>query len=50
MYHRFGQFSDALEQVRARIDREPVEREELRRLCWDLHIPGDLDWVGCCRP
>ena len=43
MYHRFGQFSDALEQVRARIDREPVEREELRRLCWDLHIPGDFD-------
>jgi hypothetical protein len=43
MYHRFGQFSDALEQVRARIDREPVEREELRRLCWDLRIPGDFD-------
>jgi len=43
MYHRFGQFSDALEQVRARIDREPVEKEELRRLCWDLHIPGDFD-------
>ena len=43
MFHRFGQFSDALEQVRARIDSEPVEREELRRLCWDLHIPGDFD-------
>ena len=43
MYNRFGQFSDALEQVRARVDREPVEREELRRLCWDLHIPGDFD-------
>jgi hypothetical protein len=42
-HHRFGQFSDALERVRARIDREPVEREELRRLCWDLHIPGDFD-------
>jgi len=42
-YHRFGQFSDALERIRARIEREPVEREELRRLCWDLHIPGDFD-------
>ncbi len=42
-YHRFGQFSAALQHIRARIEREPVEREELRRLCWDLHIPGDLD-------
>jgi hypothetical protein len=42
-YHRFGQFSDALGRIRARIEREPVEREELRRLCWDLHIPGDFD-------
>jgi hypothetical protein len=42
-YHRFGQFSDALERIRARIEREPVEREELRRVCWDLHIPADFD-------
>jgi len=42
-YHRFGQFSDALGRIRARIEREPVEREELRRFCWDLHIPGDFD-------
>jgi hypothetical protein len=42
-YHRFGQFSDALGLIRARIEREPVEREELRRLCWDLHIPSDFD-------
>jgi len=42
-YHRFGQFSAALQHIRARIEREPVEREELRRLCWDLHIPGDFD-------
>jgi hypothetical protein len=27
----------------SRIEREPLEREELRRLCWDLHIPGDFD-------
>jgi hypothetical protein len=42
-YHRFGQFSDALGRIRERIEREPVERDELRRLCWDLHIPGDFD-------
>jgi hypothetical protein len=42
-YHRFGQFSDALDRIRARIEREPVEREELQRLCWELHMPGDFD-------
>ena len=42
-YHRFGQFSDALDRIRARIEKEPVERDELRHLCWDLHIPGDFD-------
>ncbi|HLY62539.1 MAG TPA: hypothetical protein VKV95_17495 [Terriglobia bacterium] len=42
-YHRFGQFSDALDRIRVRIQREPVERDELRRLCWDLCIPGDFD-------
>ena len=43
MYHRFGKFSEVLERIRTRIEREPVEREELRRICWDLHIPGDFD-------
>ena len=42
-YHRFGEFSDALRQIRARIEREPLEREQVRRLCWDLGIPGDFD-------
>jgi len=42
-YHRFGKFSDALCQIRARIEREPMEREQLRCLCWDLGIPGDFD-------
>ena len=44
-YHRFGEFSDALGQIRSRIEREPLEREQLRRLCWDLGIPGDFDIV-----
>ena len=42
-YHRLGEFSDALSQIRARIGREPLEREQLRSLCWDLGIPGDFD-------
>src|SRR5438067_491794 len=42
-HHRFGEFSDALDQIRARIEREPMEREQLRSLCWDLGIPGDFD-------
>ena len=42
-YHRFGKFSDALAQIRARIEREPMEREQLRSLCWSLGIPGDFD-------
>jgi curved DNA-binding protein CbpA len=42
-YHRFGQFSDAMGQIRARIEREPMERDQLRSLCWDLGMPGDFD-------
>ena len=42
-YHRFGKFSDALAKIRARIEREPIERELLRSLCWDLGIPSDFD-------
>jgi hypothetical protein len=42
-YHRFCKFSDALCRIRARIEREPLEREQLRSLCWDLGMPGDFD-------
>jgi len=42
-YHRFGKFSDALGQIRARIEREPMEREQLRSLCWEIGMPGDFD-------
>jgi hypothetical protein len=42
-YHRFGQFSDALARIRERIEREPMERGDLQRICWDLGIPGDFD-------
>ena len=42
-YRRFGEFSDALASIRARIEREPMEREQLRSFCWDLGLPGDFD-------
>ena len=43
VYHRFGEFSDALSQIRDRIEHEPMEKEQLRSLCWNLGIPGDFD-------
>jgi len=42
-YHRFGQFSEALARLRERIEREPMEREALRKICWETGIPGDFD-------
>ena len=42
-YHRFGQFADAFDRIRARIDRQPVEKTELQKLCWDLGFPGDFE-------
>jgi hypothetical protein len=42
-YRRFGQFAPALDQIRSRIESAPVEREELKRLCAGLGIPGDFD-------
>ena len=42
-YQRFGQHSAALEEIRLRLEREPIERAELDRLCSELGIPGDFD-------
>ena len=43
IYHRFGQFADAFDRIRARIERQPVEKTELQKLCWDLGVPGDFE-------
>jgi hypothetical protein len=32
-HHRFGQFAEALEQIRARIESTPIERADLQKLC-----------------
>ena len=42
-HHRFGQFAEALDQIRKRIEAAPVERAELQKLCASLGIPGDFD-------
>ena len=41
-YHRFGQYSEAFERIRARIEREPVEKRELDRLLGQLGVPADF--------
>ncbi len=42
-YHRFGQFADALDQIRTRIVVAPVERADLQKHCTELGIPADFD-------
>jgi hypothetical protein len=42
-YHRFGQYSRALDQIRLHLEHRAVERAELERMCSELHIPGDFD-------
>ena len=42
-YQRFGQFAEPLEQIRSRLECAPIERDELRRLCSGVGIPGDFD-------
>jgi hypothetical protein len=42
-YHRFGQYSRALEQIRLCLEHRAVERAELQQMCSELHVPGDFD-------
>ena len=42
-YSRFGTCFDAIQGIRDRIEREPIEREELGRICGELGIPSDFD-------
>lgn len=42
-YSRFGQFFDVIQAIRDRLEREPIERQELGRICGDLGIPSDFD-------
>jgi hypothetical protein len=42
-HHRFGQFADALDRIRTRIESAPIERADLQELCAGIGIPGDFD-------
>ncbi|MCX6636447.1 MAG: hypothetical protein NT090_15415 [Acidobacteria bacterium] len=42
-YHRFGQFFDAIQGIRLRLEREPLDRRELAQLCDELRIPPEFD-------
>jgi hypothetical protein len=41
-YHRFGQYSRALDQIRLRLEHRAVERAELQRMCSEMRIPVTL--------
>lgn len=50
-HHIFGQHADFFAGLRARIEREPVAKSEIERLCGEAGIPGDFDvaqiaWEG----
>jgi hypothetical protein len=42
-YHRFGQYSRALDRVRMCLEHRALEKSDLERLCAGLRIPGDFD-------
>lgn len=41
-HHIFGQHADFFARLRARIEREPVEKSEIERLFGEVGIPGDF--------
>src|ERR1035438_7374076 len=45
-YHRFRQYSRALDQIRLCLQHRAVERAELQRMCSELRIPGDFEDIG----
>ncbi len=42
-YHRFGQYSQALDQIRLRLEHQALEKAELELMCSELRLPGDFD-------
>lgn len=42
-HHRFGQYSQALDQIRLRLEHRPFEKTELERMCSELRLPSDFD-------
>ncbi|MFI5093887.1 MAG: hypothetical protein ACHQIK_10640 [Candidatus Acidiferrales bacterium] len=42
-YHRFGQYSRALDQIRSCLEHKAIERTDLERMCSAMGIPADFD-------
>jgi hypothetical protein len=42
-YHRFGRFERDIEVLREKVQRQPMEAAEAKRLAWDRGLPGDFD-------
>lgn len=42
-YSRIGRHFDQIDLLRQQIESIPMERDELRRMCWDRGLPGDFD-------
>jgi len=42
-YHRFGQYSRALDHIRSCLEHKAIERTELERMCSAVGIPSDFD-------
>lgn len=42
-YHHFGQFADVFDDMRARIESTPMERNELQKLCSESGVPESFD-------
>ncbi len=42
-YHCIGQYSQALGQIRLRLEHQALEKAELGRMCSELRLPGDFD-------
>jgi hypothetical protein len=41
--HRYGQYTDAFEQIRLRLEYHAMEKRELETMCSALRLPGDVD-------
>ena len=42
-YHRFGQYSPALDKIRSLVERNPMEKAEIERILSAMKVPGDFE-------
>jgi hypothetical protein len=47
-YQRFGQYYEAIERIRLRLEHEPLDERELSDLCRRFRIPNDFDVSQFC--